>query len=346
MGLSHFRCDIYSKERYSKYTLKAHMNHCLEDTAKKTCAVCSQEFNKKHDLLTHEVKAHGAKHFECQVCHKNLRSVYTLRKHTNLCSNDKPYRTSCNVCFIEFRRKRELLRHEVKVHDLKHFECSVCNKNLSSAMTLKFHMRRYHRKLQQPTQKEEKLEPLFCTYCGRKFSKVRSREDHEKAVHLKIKNFNCQICQRAFFSKKNCEAHEKTHLNIKYFDCKLCSSTFRWKKELRLHEWKKHKITPFQCPHCNKFLTSRVILENHISAVHNSSKPARPFSSSQTSVCSFCFKVFACAANRYRHEQNVHLNIKRFFCMYCDIGFYDKRSCQDHEKTHTKRPKKTKTKSN
>ena len=62
---------------------------------------------------------------------------------------------------------------------------------------------------------------------------------HRLGVHEKIKNFNCQFCDKAFFRKKDCLIHEDAvHEKIRY-ECELCSKIFSRKVLLSIH-LKKH----------------------------------------------------------------------------------------------------------
>jgi len=48
--------------------------------------------------------------------------------------------------------------------------------------------------------------------------------------------------------------------------------------------------------------------------------------------CPQCNKSFSSRSNVRRHQQMVHLNVRRFFCVYCGMGFYTARDFARHNR--------------
>lgn len=61
----------------------------------------------------------------------------------------------------------------------------------------------------------------LCQDCGASYSSLSSLIDHRKRKHLDLKNFNCEECEKKFFTKQELEAHERTHTGAKPFVCNV-----------------------------------------------------------------------------------------------------------------------------
>ena len=48
--------------------------------------------------------------------------------------------------------------------------------------------------------------------------------------------------------------------------------------------------------------------------------------------CEICYKKFKNRRNLNIHNQSVHLNEKRYFCQYCNKGYFYKSEKDSHEK--------------
>ena len=74
--------------------------------------------------------------------------------------------------------------------------------------------------------------------------KLHSRlERHIKAVHLKIKNYQCTQCRFAFYSKRDLVRHvDSKHLNCRSFRCQFCDYGANTKETLNQHVWKNHDL--------------------------------------------------------------------------------------------------------
>ncbi|KAI8916203.1 hypothetical protein EDD86DRAFT_197963 [Gorgonomyces haynaldii] len=53
-------------------------------------------------------------HIQCQVCHKNFHTQFSLKSHMTVHSDEKLH--SCHMCKKRFARRHDMLRHERTVH--------------------------------------------------------------------------------------------------------------------------------------------------------------------------------------------------------------------------------------
>jgi hypothetical protein len=52
-----------------------------------------------------------------------------------------------------------------------------------------------------------KNEKVICHICGKLFAKPHTLQDHITRIHIKKKNFFCQFCNKAFYSRRETNQH-------------------------------------------------------------------------------------------------------------------------------------------
>ena len=63
-----------------------------------------------------------------------------------------------------------------------------------------------------------------CERCFKMFSTAKTKWDHVRYVHDKVKNFTCSTCNKCFKNGRDLKRHfESVHEKIKRFECRICN---------------------------------------------------------------------------------------------------------------------------
>ncbi|XP_051918592.1 uncharacterized protein LOC127599013 [Hippocampus zosterae] len=165
------------------------------------------------------------------------------------------------------------------------FPCARCGKSFPDARGLKRHGHvhcngRLH----------------ICQQCGKGFVYGFGLNKHLQMVHGKRKPFVCQLCNKAFFTKRDVETHIRTHTGEKPYHCHLCEKKFVRSVELNAHlRWHRGEKRHW-CPYCGKGFFDQNNLKRH-KYIHTGEKPHS---------CPHCPKHFTQSGHLKKHVKNVH----------------------------------------
>jgi len=272
-------CQFCQKVFRDNYKLKVHvLTHTGEKPH--SCNLCQQSFALAHQLsrhmLTHKEKTLYCTHcpkmfsdqklldlhlkglndiFLCSFCTKTFKRKGHLKVHLRLHTGETPY--SCSSCDAKFHRSSKLKEHCIQYHDAPRqtFMCEACGKEYARRGDMLDHMRTHTGE-----------EPFNCDLCNISFSCRRKYIGH-KNTHEK--NKMCRECGKCFESNANLRRHEKSHSGIKDFQCDLCLKAYSSMKSLQQHMEIVHKIShekskTFSCPTCDKAFTRNEYLQRHL----------------------------------------------------------------------------------
>jgi hypothetical protein len=157
----------------------------------------------------------------CLLCGKKLSSKKTLASHFKTVHlGIKEH--ECPKCSKRFSTKQNLRFHVEKVHEaiLEKYCCDHCDTTFSAFMSLRNHKRycqldirkkskanMLHKVTQKvPGQKRHKRGPI-CDICDKTYNNLHSLEQHKITVHLRLKDFKCEICSEEFTRKDYLKLH-------------------------------------------------------------------------------------------------------------------------------------------
>ncbi|CAH0404039.1 unnamed protein product [Chilo suppressalis] len=294
-GRGDYICPICSTIITSLESFTAHYKRHLR---RYECSVCQWRTTDMKVMQQHYYTTHGIslKQYKCDVCGKISNSMDTHRYH----KDSHKARVQCTECDKTFTHRAGLLNHRLSVHELNNaFPCTVCDKVFRWKTSLKRHLEKHDLKDKSST-------AAYCNTCGVTFASVCSYQRHMRNslrhVTQEQLRYVCDHCKRRFADKTKLRDHiEEKHLH-KTYHCHICLKPSKNRVGLDQHIRNVHKGRPNNkmCHHCGKGFPTKLQLESHI-RTHTGE---RPF------ICEFCPTTFSQQSNLYKHNRQVHSNIK------------------------------------
>ncbi|XP_044764043.1 zinc finger protein 583-like isoform X2 [Coccinella septempunctata] len=321
-----WQCMICSEVKKNKDDLMEHYEiHKSETESLKgskmvgdyfMCPVCLTDFTSLISYERHVELNHGEKQYNCEVCHRAFKNLFSLSVHNNKRhSLEKVYR--CAACDFEDEELKELRCHVRNSHeDNVKYRCEICNKGFSSFSWYQEH-KNFHTGAM----------PFECEVCSKSFPYTRYLIAHKKNMHPEMFsnvpiNHECEICQKKFAHKKSLVLHLRGHTGESAVLCDMCgkslSSSEHLKQHLRIHTGYK----PHCCSVCGKGFAKKCNLTLH-ERVHSGEKPH---------VCNICNKGFSQRSTLVIHGR-YHSGERPYRCQLCQKGFVAKGLLGVHMKT-------------
>ncbi|XP_077111317.1 uncharacterized protein LOC143767153 isoform X2 [Ranitomeya variabilis] len=264
----------------------------------------------RSQIAEKSTKVKGSKIFPCSECGKQFKRKANLIKHEMSHRSENPF--SCPECGKCFRQKSQLFKHQRRHKGEKPYSCSECEKCFCQKSDLLVHQRSHTGE-----------KPFSCSECDKRFIQKSSLVKHLR-IHTGEKPFSCSECEKCFTQKSHLYKHQRTHTGVKPFPCSECGKSFTMKATLvehvRTHSGKK----PFSCSECGKCFTRK----KHLIVHQITHTGEAPFS------CIECGKCFNQKAYLSKH-QKTHVVEKSFSCSECGKCFTRKWHLIEHERIHT-----------
>ena len=188
---------------------------------------------------------------------------------------------------------------------------------------------------------EVDLRPLQCPTC----KKVYSKKTEAKFInHLKTcgkGQYQCDICEKNYFSLMSLKKHLKCHLIGAVFRCLTCGKDFKTKFKLGLHS-KIHKDKAerenerFQCEYCNKTFAWQSSLSRHLQSHFNTDQDAYTCKCGEgfTKYSKFYLHKKDCSLGKMdiklTEEIAVSVGLSLHRCQLCNQGFKDRDKLDAH----------------
>ncbi|CAG4933248.1 unnamed protein product [Parnassius apollo] len=186
-GLPTLICDICKKELESSYNF---VLKC-EASDKKLRFSKDTIFNSLYSIKE-EIKK------ECEdKCGNSFDDDTPECPLDNVKDDETTPSETGNLNYIEKKTKSNSICEELE------YQCSVCGRFCASNSILITHMR---------THTNDKS--YHCQFCDKKYKEKRSLKRHIDSCHHpknRSRNFICESCGKAFFSKNDVKIHLRTH---------------------------------------------------------------------------------------------------------------------------------------
>ena len=79
----------------------------------------------------------------------------------------------------------------------------------------------------------------YYDFCGKQFNNKYNLKRHINAVHLKIQEYKCEVCEKLFLSKIAFKEHTYSHQQVKPIECPYLGCTRRFSRSSLLCKHKK-----------------------------------------------------------------------------------------------------------
>ena len=180
--------------------------------------------------------------------------------------------------------------------------CGRCGKNFTSRAQLNRHLGEVH--------EDEGARKLQCKVCDKYLGSKENMVIHRN-MHMDIKPFKCNFCERSYRSPGNMKTHRKEAHAEEWkaeqakrgpknsSPCPKCGLRFPFLSEFYKHLAEIHQdmaSKELQCTTCDKWLSNKLKLQSHM-RTHTGE---RPF------VCDFCPKTFFSETSMYGHRRDSH----------------------------------------
>lgn len=239
------------KKNLRKYTLRY----------KFTCPFCNKHFISDYFLKKHILK-HVHKKVQCDLCSKKFKSKLYLFEHKKMVHVQKHENfISCKVCGRTFLSINKIKSHQ-KCHKMK--QCQLCDKNFKSQKYYDIHMQRHAVKFNMHVDRNVQT----CSFCEKACPNENELSLHVNKIHLQIKPYSCDMCDKQFYTEYNLISHKKLHSLFSKESCIFCNKVLKCRKDLVVHVRKHIGSKPHQCPVCRKAFYSDSKMKRHMTDFH------------------------------------------------------------------------------
>ena len=158
----------------------------------------------------------------------------------------------CNICDKTLSTKPALNRHKL-CHEEPQFSCMDCKKKFRTQWLLKRHMISHTKDTKH-----------ICAVCGARFASSYNLHRHEETLHLHLKSFKCDLCEKTFKRKEYLSDHILAHSGEKTHKCSTCGKSYSVKRYLKKQPCKAPEPLP-KCLLCGKQFSKAKYLKQHLS---------------------------------------------------------------------------------
>ncbi|KAK7981997.1 hypothetical protein PG996_009686 [Apiospora saccharicola] len=208
----------------------------------------------------------------------------------------------CPTCYKQFDSCRAREQHmEALRHEARNFKCDVCPRSFPTRHQVEAHMRtpgNWHDAYETKGSEKDGNGFCVCGTCWRGFDDFKSRDLHLDALNHEPPEFECNVCELYFQTKRQVEEHMNAEGHWSYaeddegtssedttdsssdgddtddYECGICDEVFDTDEDCTKHEALAHKW----CYECEEyFATSQGAWMHRNSDVHTGTPTQCPF---------------------------------------------------------------------
>lgn len=256
-----FICNICNQTFQSHSALKGHQRTCL--TLVSNNDIISYDISSTTNQLVNDCASNSSRKPVSDIVDELRRS----KTQEQTVSNEViPTAQPNNQASVNQEDLSQLLQtgsidqHMELGNIVAVFECENCHMTFADADYLARHKVRC---------KNHEFSAIRCEICQRGFTTKGSLDLHIDAVHLKKKEFGCNICGKKFARKHILKVHLTTHTGQRDFQCSVCGKSFKQKSNLNRHERiHESKNFGYRCRFCGQAFTQNKHLKKHMNVMH------------------------------------------------------------------------------
>ncbi|XP_055541210.1 zinc finger protein 665-like [Wyeomyia smithii] len=207
-----FVCDVCGKafKLQTQLTVHAQIHQQLK---RHQCEFCGKSFSQRNGMTAHLKIAHAEqlgtvalaeREICCEICGKKLKGKICLKLHMKLHTDERSF--ACSFCDKKFIVKQDKIRHEQNHTKEYRFKCRFCGKGSTRRKLILLHEARRH----NVTDSEELGPGHGCKVCGRTFLTPSALQIH-MSLHSNELPVQCTQCDRRFKNVKYMKYHVKAH---------------------------------------------------------------------------------------------------------------------------------------
>lgn len=187
------------------------------------CPNCEVKYSKIQEYYKHKCPVKG-KEFKCTKCKNTFPTMKSLKVHmkTHRTTDDQGDGSSsfiCEECNTDFPSYKSLRLHR-RMHD------PVKSRDVEAPVTYGIN----------GTTVETNTGPremFICQICNKTYDK--QYEEAHMDFHKNDNNYDCDVCNRKFYTQSNLEMHMRVHSNGKKFICSYCKKGFLTFESMQEH---------------------------------------------------------------------------------------------------------------
>lgn len=258
-------CEVCGKKFTTTINLKNHMS-AHSELRPHYCEMCRAAFKRSSHLQQHQKEVHGVHHtkmarnFSCEECNNSFTTNERLEIHKRKHTGELPFR--CDKCWRRFASQMGLnVHHTMGECESKTSLCKVCNTEFKPGEEPCLHVKlkrnplvieKGSRSKKGKVLRKDKPRNFECELCGKAFIFNCDKKQHFKTCHTDERPFVCDECGKAFKAKNTLQNHQAVHSDSRPYPCSYCDKRFRRSEQLMLHTRTHTGEKPHICNFCGR----------------------------------------------------------------------------------------------